>query len=144
MVGETEPFELIEIELNKAKCRECKKEHANYFVFNNGFFCTNCFGKLKQVEFLQLLDFAKILYESAISYKKQKGSPNAAFTVIGEEIKKKYEVLKTKRDNLQTDLATQKNKTLQKLDFLNEACEQANINEPLEELYEPSLRGKYS
>lgn len=90
---------------------------------------------------MQLLDFAKIIDKSTSDYKKLKTSPTAAFTIIGEEIKKKYEGLKAKRDQLQGDLTTQKNKTLHKLDFLNEACISENMNAPLEELYEPSLKG---
>lgn len=65
------------------KCKECNKEYANYFVFNNGFFCTLCFSKLKQVEAVQLLEFAQIIDKSITNYKKHNASATAAPKVIG-------------------------------------------------------------
>ena len=126
----------------KTKCKECKKEASNYFVFGNGFFCTKCFSKHKQGEAVQLLEFAKIIEKSIGTYKKDKANPSSALVVNSEEIKKKYECLKSKRDQLQGDLTTNKNKTLQRLEFLNQTCLDENTNFALEELYEPSLKGR--
>jgi hypothetical protein len=129
--------EMIDDELRKIKCG-CKQE-SNYFVFGQGFFCTLCFSKLKGVEFAQLLDLATIFEKSANAYRDNKKSATSDFNQLTDRIGKRFDGLRKRRDQLKTDMATQKNYTTNRVDNMVEHCRNENLNHALEDLYEPSL-----
>lgn len=134
---ELPPVEMIDAELKKIKCG-CKQD-SNYFVFGQGFFCTQCFAKLKGVEFVQLLELANVFEKSAYAYRDNKKSATSDFNQLADRITKKHEALRKRRDQLKTDMATQKNYTINRVDNMIEHCLNENLNHALEDLYEPSL-----
>ncbi len=83
-----------------------------------------CFSKLKLngAEYAQLLDLARIFEQSATGYNENKKSATSNFKQLSENITKKYEALKKRRDQLKTDMNTQKNFTLSRVDALVEEC----------------------
>lgn len=126
---EMPPFEMIDNELRKIKC-SCK-EDSNYFVFGSGFFCRVCFSKLKGVEFIQLLELAQIFEKSAYLYRDSKKSATSDLNQLTDKISKKFEALKKKRESLKTDMTSQKNYTINRMDTMIEQCLNENLNHAL-------------
>lgn len=117
---ELPPVEMIDGELKKIKCG-CKQD-SNYFVFGQGFFCTMCFSKLKGVEFVQLLELATIFEKSAYAYRDNKKSATSDLNQLTDRIGKKFDGLRKRRDQLKTDMSSQKNYTNNRVDNMVEAC----------------------